>query len=140
MNLLDLFVKIAVDDQASEQIGTITSKLGAGLETAAKIGLAAVSGAATGVVALTKNAVENYAEYEQLVGGVETLFKESADRLIQYAASAYTTAGMSANDYMETATSFAASLVSSLGGDTESAVEYANMAITDMSDNANKMG
>lgn len=140
MNLLDLFVKIAVDDQASGPIGTISAKLGAGLEAAANIGLTAVSAASTGVIALTKNAVENYAEYEQLVGGVETLFKESADRLVQYAANAYTTAGVSANDYMSTATSFAASLVSSLGGDTEAAVEYANMAITDMSDNANKMG
>lgn len=140
MNLLDLFVKIAVDDQASGPIGTISAKLGAGLEAAASIGLTAVGAASTGVITLTKAAVENYAEYEQLVGGVETLFKDSADRLMQYAASAYTTAGMSANDYMSTATSFAASLVSSLEGDTEAAVEYANMAITDMSDNANKMG
>ena len=140
MNLLDLFVKIAIDDQASGPISTISAKLGAGLEAAASIGLTAVSAASTGVIALTKSAVENYAEYEQLVGGVETLFKDSADRLMQYAASAYTTASMSSNEYMSTATSFAASLVSSLGGDTEAAVEYANMAITDMSDNANKMG
>lgn len=140
MNLLELFVKIGVDDQASSQIETIADKLESGLETAAKIGTAAVGAASTAVVALTKNAVDNYAEYEQLVGGVETLFKESSDALKQYAANAFETAGMSANGYMETATSFAASLLQSLEGDTASAVEYSNMAITDMSDNANKMG
>lgn len=89
---------------------------------------------------LTKNAVGNYAEYEQLVGGVETLFKDSADTLIGYAETAYKTAGMSSNEYMDTATSFAASLIQGLGGDTQKAVELTNLAITDMSDNANKMG
>lgn len=89
---------------------------------------------------LTVKAVGNYADYEQLVGGVETLFKDSADTLIGYAEGAYKTAGLSANDYMETATSFAASLIQGLGGDTAKAVELTNLAITDMSDNANKMG
>lgn len=140
MNLLDLFVKIAVDDQASGPIETIAGKLEKGLEAASKIGLMAVSAASTGIVTLAKGAVENYAEYEQLEGGAETLFKNSADRLMGYADSAYKTAGLSANDYLSTATSFAASLISSLEGDTDAAVEYANMAITDMSDNANKMG
>ena len=89
---------------------------------------------------VTKSAVGHYAEYEQLVGGVKTLFKDSSGKLIDYAKKAYKTAGMSSNKYMDTATSFAASLIQGLGGDTAKAVELTNLAITDMSDNANKMG
>ena len=140
MNLFELFVKIGVDDQASDKISSLSSKLGNGLATAAKIGTAAVGAASAGITALTTAAVNNYAEYEQLVGGVETLFKQSADVVQQYAANAYKTAGMSANEYMETVTSFSASLLQSLDGDTNAAAEKANLAITDMSDNANKMG
>ena len=140
MNLMDLFVKISVDDQASSQVETIGSKLKGGLVTAAKVGAAAVAAAGTAIIAIGKQAIEQYAEYEQLVGGVETLFKQSADVVQQYAANAYKTAGMSANEYMNTVTSFSASLLQSLGGDTEAAAKYADMAITDMSDNANKMG
>lgn len=140
MNLFELFVKIGVDDQASDKISDLSSKLGNGLKTAAKIGVAAVGAAATGIAALTKSAVENYAEYEQLVGGVETLFKDSAGIVQEYAANAYKTAGLSANEYMETVTSFSASLLQSLGEDTELSAEYADRAVTDMSDNANKMG
>lgn len=84
--------------------------------------------------------MKNYAQYEQLVGGVDTLFKNSSKKVQEYASNAYKTAGMSANEYMETVTSFSASLLQSLENDTEAAAEYANMAITDMSDNANKMG
>ena len=140
MNLLDLFVKISVDDQASSQVETIGSKLKGSLVTAAKVGAAAVAAAGTAVVAIGKQAVEQYAEYEQLVGGVETLFKQSADTVMGYAENAYKTAGLSANEYMNTVTSFSASLLQSLGGDTEAAAKYADTAITDMSDNANKMG
>lgn len=140
MNLFELFVKVGVDDQASDKISSLSSKLGNGLKTAAKIGTAAVGAAAAGIAALTTAAVNNYAEYEQLVGGVETLFKTSSDKVMEYAENAYKTAGLSANEYMETVTSFSASLLQSLGDDTEAAVEYADMAITDMSDNANKMG
>lgn len=86
------------------------------------------------------DAFNNYADYQQLVGGVETLFKHSADVVKAYAAEAYRTAGMSANQYMEVATSFSATLIKSLGGDTEAAANLVDMAITDMSDNANKMG
>lgn len=92
------------------------------------------------VVDLAKTAVGSYADYEQLVGGVETLFKGSADQVQQYASQAYKTAGLSANEYMETVTSFSASLLQSLGGDTKAAADMADLAITDMSDNANKMG
>ena len=140
MNLFELFVKIGVDDQASGKISDLSSKLGNGLKTAAKIGTAAVAAAGTAIVAIGKQAIEQYAEYEQLVGGVETLFKKSADVVQKYADNAYKTAGMSANEYMNTVTSFSASLLQSLDGDTAAAAEKANLAITDMSDNANKMG
>ena len=140
MNLFELFIKIGVDDQASDKISNLSSKLGNGLKTAANIGTAAVAAAGTAVVATGKQAIEQYAEYEQLVGGVETLFKQSADTVMWYAENAYKTAGMSANEYMNTVTSFSASLLQSLDGDTAAAAEKANMAITDMSDNANKMG
>ena len=140
MNLFELFVKIGVDDQASGKIGELSGKLGNGLKTAAKIGTAAVGAAAAGITALTTAAVNNYAEYEQLVGGVETLFKDSANSLMSYAGEAYKSQGISANEYMSLATSFSASLLQSLEGDTDRAVEATNLAITDMSDNANKMG
>ena len=140
MNLFELFFKIDVDDQASDKISGLSSKLGNGLKTAAKIGTAAVAAAGTAVVAIGKQAIEQYAEYEQLVGGVETLFKQSADTVMGYAENAYKTAGLSANEYMETVTSFSASLLQSLDGDTKAAASAADMAITDMADNANKMG
>ena len=148
MNLLDLFVKISVDDgdvdkgfsETSSKAETLAGKLKGGLATAAKVGGAAIVAAGAATVAITKQAVENYGEYEQLVGGVETLFESSADTVMQYAANAYQTAGMSANEYMTTVTAFSASLLQSMGGDTDAAAEKANLAITDMSDNANKMG
>lgn len=87
-----------------------------------------------------KQALNSYADYEQLIGGVETLFKESSGVVEQYANNAYKTAGLSANEYMETVTSFSASLLQSLNGDTAKSAKVADMAITDMSDNANKMG
>ena len=96
--------------------------------------------AGAAAVKLGKEVISAFADYEQLVGGIDTLFKDSSGKLQEYAEGAYKTAGLSANEYMETVTSFSASLISSLGGDTEKAVEYADMAITDMSDNANKMG
>lgn len=111
-----------------------------GLSTAAKVGAAALGAAATGIAALTKSSIDQYAEYEQLVGGVETLFGQASDTVMQYAQNAFQTAGMSANEYMETVTSFSASLLQGLGGNTAAAAEIANQALTDMSDNANKMG
>lgn len=92
------------------------------------------------IVNLGKSAIAVYANYEQLVGGVETLFKDAAPIVQSLADKAYKTAGLSANEYMDTVTSFAGSLLQSLGGDTVKAAEYADMAISDMSDNANKMG
>ena len=140
INLFDLFVTIGIKDEASDHVSKLSDKLGSGLKKAAAIGTAAVGAAATGIAAITKGAVENYAEYEQLVGGVETLFKESASKVEAYADQAYKTSGLSANEYMSTVTSFSASLLQGLGGDTEKAAEIANKAVIDMSDNANKMG
>lgn len=117
-----------------------SSRIGSFLSGAAKVLTAGVGAAAAGVGAITKMAVDEVADYQQLTGGVETLFKDGASALMGYADIAYQTAGLSANEYMETATSFAATLLQSLEGDTAAAVEYANTAITDMSDNANKMG
>lgn len=96
--------------------------------------------AANMAMSIGKASLDSYADYEQLVGGVETLYKDSAGIIENYAKDAYKNVGLSANDYMETSTSFAAALVSSLSGDTEKAAEMANTAISDMSDNANKMG
>lgn len=148
MNLFDLFIKIGADTSGAEKgiddVGKKTSSLGSkvskGLGVTAKVVGAAVSAAAGGVAALATAATKSYGDYEQLVGGVETLFKESQDVVMEYANNAYKTAGLSANEYMDTVTGFSASLLQSLGGDTEEAAKYADMAITDMSDNANKMG
>ena len=148
MNVFDLYAKSSLDSgdyekglkNAGEQMGGFANKLKGGLSVAAKVGGAAIAAAAAGIAALTKSAISNYAEYEQLVGGVETLFKDSSDTVLKYANEAYKTAGLSANEYMSTVTSFSASLLQSLGGDTSQAAEYANRALSDMSDNANKMG
>lgn len=107
-------------------------------------GIKAVSSAiksmGSALVGIGKQALDSYGNYEQLVGGVDTLFKDSSGKVQEYANNAYKTAGLSANQYMETVTSFSASLLQSLDGDTAKSAEVANMAITDMSDNANKMG
>lgn len=148
LNLFELFARIILDtsdyddnlDEASRNTESFADKLKNGLSTATKVGAAALTAAASGVAALTKSSIDQYAEYEQLVGGVDTLFKDASDTIQQYASNAYKTAGVSANTYMEQATAFSASLIQSLGGDTQAAAEYTNQAIMDMSDNANKMG
>lgn len=146
MNLLDLFVKISVDtSEVDKTLGDTKEKaLSFGDVLKANIAGQAIVAGVKAVAGAVKNigeaAIQSYGEYEQLVGGVETLFKSSADTVMQYAANAYQTAGMSANEYMTTVTAFSASLLQSMGGDTEAAAEKANLAITDMSDNANKMG
>lgn len=123
-------------DRASSGFGGGFNIKGAALAAAAT----AAAAAAVKFVDIMTDSLWAYADRQQLVGGVETLFKDSSDQLQEYAANAYKTAGVSANEYMEMSTSFAASLIQSLEGDTEAAVKYANIAITDMSDNANKMG
>lgn len=140
MNLLNLAVKITCDDQASGEVDKIGDGIKNKLGIAAKAGVAAVAAVGTATVAIGKTALDAYSNYEQLVGGIDTLFKASSGKMQQYAANAYQTAGVSANRYMEISTSFAAALISSLGGNTEAAADMANTAITDMSDNANKMG
>lgn len=140
MNLLDLAVKITCDDQASGEVDKIGDGIKNKLGAAAKAGVAAVAAVGTATIAIGKTALDAYSNYEQLVGGIDTLFKSSSAKMQQYAANAYQTAGVSANRYMEISTSFAAALISSLGGNTEAAADMANTAITDMSDNANKMG
>lgn len=126
-----------LDEPAAKAGSSAGKKMGGAMMKAAGAGIAA---AAAGVISLAKEAISGYADYEQLVGGVETLFKGSADVVQSYAADAYRTAGLSANEYMETVTSFSASLLQSLGGDTAEAARISDMAITDMADNANKMG
>lgn len=176
MNVFDLGARIGCDtseydkalDRSESKMSNLAGKLKSGIGTIAKVTAAGLTAAAAGVAALSKKAVEGYADFEQLTGGVETLFgaggmeiekyaekvgksvddvRDEYDKLMKAqndvmdnAANAYMNAGLSANEYMETVTSFSASLIASLGGDTEKAADYANRAIIDMSDNANKMG
>lgn len=128
-SLMDVFSGTLLGNVVSDGLWTVTNGI-------AEIGRTAASMA----VSIGKASLDSYADYEQLVGGVETLYKDSAGIIENYAKDAYKNVGLSANDYMETSTSFAAALVSSLSGDTEKAAEMANTAISDMSDNANKMG
>jgi ABC-type multidrug transport system fused ATPase/permease subunit len=141
LNVFEVFAKIGLDDSSLNKglkgAGSAVAKIGKSL---AKLGSIAVTAGTAMTTALVKSAVDSYAEYEQLVGGVDTLFKESSAKVQAYADEAYKTAGMSANQYMETVTSFSASLLQSLSGDTDKAADVANMALMDMSDNANKMG
>lgn len=144
MNLLDLFVKIAVDDQASGKIEGITTgaiakatAMGNAMYDVAK-GVA--SAAYEGISTIASGALEGYASYEQLVGGVNKLYGDASEKLQQYAQDAYRTAGMSANQYMEQATSFSAALVNALGGDVDKAADLTNVAMKAMSDNVNTFG
>lgn len=121
-------------------ISSVGEKAGGYIVDSMKALGAASTVAATGIVAVGTSAFNAYADYEQLVGGIETLFKESSGTVMEYADNAYKTAGMSANDYMELTTSFSASLLQSLGNDTAAAADMSNLAIVDMSDNINKMG
>ena len=127
-------------NEAEKSGSNIGSRIGAGFAKVGKAVAVGIGAASTAVGALATMSVKGYSDYEQLAGGVETLFKKSSQSVINNASKAYETAGMSANEYMETVTGFSASLLQSLGGDTQKAAEKADMAIRDMSDNANKMG
>lgn len=129
MNLLDLFVKISVQDEASENVETLSGKFKNGLATAAKVGAAAVGAAATGIAALTKNALNNYAEYEQLVGGAKLMFGEAYDYIADKAKNAYSTVQMSQNDYLQQVNGFATGLKTALGGNERAAAELADRII-----------
>lgn len=122
---------------AAGKLAKITFKATAA--SMAALGTTAVA-VGKGVAKAVKASIEGFGDYEQLAGGVETLFKSSSNEVVKYANNAYKTAGLTANEYMETVTSFSASLLQSLNGDTAKAAQVADMAITDMSDNANKMG
>lgn len=122
---------------AAGKLAKITFK--ATVASMAALGTTAVA-VGKGIAKAVKASIEGFGDYEQLVGGVETLFKSSSNEVVKYANNAYKTAGLTANEYMETVTSFSASLLQSLNGDTAKAAQVADMAITDMSDNANKMG
>ena len=180
INLLTLFVTLALSSKAFDK-GVESAKkksdgfadklkdgFGKAIKAVGKAVVAATTAVAAGIAKITQASVASYGEYEQLVGGVKTLFGTEAVSLKEYAASigqtvdeakdkynslinaqseifskaqdAYKNVQMSANDYMNTVTSFAASLIQGLGGDTEKAAEKADLAITDMADNANKMG
>lgn len=148
MNLFELAAKITLDSseyerglsKAASMAQNIGSKIGGAVSTIAKISTAAVGAAATGIGAVVKQSVAAYGEYEQLVGGVETLFGDAAGKVLADSERAFTEAGMSMNQYMETSIQSAASLINSLGGDQAKAAELMNVSIKDMADNVNKMG
>lgn len=127
-------------DTAWNAISSMSGKAVGALKGVATVGLAGVGTAVAALAGVGKSALDAYATYEQAVGGVDTLFKDASGTVQKYAAEAYRTAGVSANEYMTQVTSFSASLISSLGGDTAKAAELGNTAMIDMSDNANKMG
>lgn len=124
-SLLDLYVSIKVKDEASKNVETISGKLGRGLATAAKVGTAAVATAAAGVVALTKSAVTQYAEYEQLAGGAKLMFGDAYDYIAEKAKNAYSTVQMSQNDYLQQVNGFATGLKTALGNDEQAAAALA---------------
>lgn len=129
-----------VEKEAEKSVSKV-EKIAGKVGTAVGKGMAkAVAASAAAVVKITKDALEAYGTYEQLAGGVDTLFKDASDQVIANAKNAFRTAQMSANEYMNTVTSFSASLLQSLGGDTQKAAKYADQAVIDMADNANKMG
>lgn len=162
MNIFELYASLKLDDSEYEQGLTDAEKkayhigegIGTSLRTAGQVGGAAlkatgavvkgvgmaIGATAAAITPLVKSAVSAYGEQQQLVGGMETLYKSSSDTMIKYANEAYKTAGLSANEYMNTAIESSAAMINSLGGDTEKAAEMTNMAIIDMSDNVNKMG
>lgn len=138
--IIDTRVDSSGAEKGIKSLGGMASAGLSGIATAGKAMGVAITGATVAVGGLVKASIEQYAQYEQLTGGVETLFKNSSSTVMQYADNAYKTAGMSANEYMSTITGFSASLLQGLGGDTAKAADVGNMAVTDMSDNANKMG
>lgn len=155
MDLFTLVAKLTIDKSQYEQgldeaeseassagggFANALGKVGKAAGTIAKVGAAGIAAGSAAVGALAKQSIDAYGEYEQLVGGVETLFGDSAQKVIADAGEAYKTAGMSMNDYMETSIQSAASLINSLDGDQAKAAELMNMSITDMADNVNKMG
>jgi len=148
LDLATLSINIVADSaQAQKEMDKVAKKsdgigktIGKGLATAGKAVVAAVAAGTAAYAKLGKDALSSYADYEQYVGGIETLYGENADLILKYADEAFLTTGQSANDYLNTTIGFSASMLQSLGGDTKAAAEMSNMAMVDMADNANKMG
>ena len=148
MNVFEVVAKIALDAKdyyneltnASSKTNSVASSIGKGVSTMAKATGVALGAAGAGVAKLTKSAVESYSEFEQLKGGIETLYGKDAQKMLENAEAAFKDAGLSANEYMDTAIQSSAAMISSLDGDTKEAAKLTNMAIIDMSDNVNKMG
>ena len=148
MDLLKLAAKIELDDSSyvkgvknAENLGeSLKGKMSAWTVAVGNIAADMVRKGVGAINNVVKGAIDGYADYQQLIGGVETLFKSSSDKVAAYAKKSFKSTGLSANEYMETVTSFSASLIQGLGGDTAKAAEMADMAVTDMADNANKMG
>lgn len=148
MDLFDLAARITLDtseyergiENAAGKAHSFSGKIKNALATVGKVSLSVVGASAAGIAAIVKQSASAYAEYEQLVGGVETLFGDSAKQVMADAQQAFKTAGMTANQYMETSIQSAAALINSLGGDQAKAAELMSLSITDMADNANKMG
>lgn len=146
--VFELFAKLGLDSseyenglgEAKAEANSVMDTIGKGFKTAAGIGAAAIGAATTAVGAFGMESIKSYASYEQLVGGVDKLYGNASQKLQGYAKEAYKTAGMSANEYMETATQFSASLISSLGGDVEAAADMTDVAMRAMSDNVNVFG
>lgn len=148
MDVFDLYAKISLDsskytkgiDGAKSKFDGFKSSLGSALSDIAKLTGAAITAGAVATGKIVKDAVSKYGEYEQLVGGIETLFKGSAGTVQANAEKAFATAQISANQYMDLVTSFSASLIQSTGKDYDKSADLANKAVIDMADNANKMG
>jgi len=148
MDIMTLAAKLTLDDSgyrsglsAAESAGQkLAGKMSAMTVAVGNIMSDLIKQGFNTVKNMVGGAIDAFADYEQLVGGVETLFKTSSNRVMQYAKESFRTTGLSANQYMETVTSFSASLLQGLKGDTAQAADLANTAIQDMADNANKMG
>ena len=129
MSLFELFVKVGVDDQASGKLKDIGGKIGEGLKTSAKVGTAAVTAASGAIVALTKQSVESYAEYEQLVGGAQLMFGDAFDFVQKKSKDAYKNVQMSQNEYLQQVNGFATGLKTALGGNEQAAAELADRIV-----------
>lgn len=148
MDLMRLAAKITLDDDSfksgiknAESMGErLQGKISAMTIAVGNLVTDVIRRSVSGIQSIIGGAIDGYADYQQLIGGVETLFKGSADKVSAYAKESFRNTGLSANDYMETVTGFSASLLQGLKGDTDAAAELANTAIQDMADNANKMG
>lgn len=152
MNVFELVAKLRLDsseyndelDKSEEKASSFGDKLKGGLVSGAKLGAAAIGSmavaAGSAAIAIGKSALESYSSYEQLSGGIKKLYGDATDQMMQYANQAYLTSGKSANEYMETATSFSAALIKSLDGDTAKAAELTDKAMRAISDNVNTFG